>query len=219
MNSGLFFILWNVDAYTVHYIEEQLDLLKIARQGPWLLEVRAPEGFGWLSRLYYVAKLDHLLSVPALVFMYLGLKRLLHEDRFPAIYFAFGRRWAEELAWELAHTGMRFLSEQERGQLLEAYDKLCHQYDVTTERSAQEYRGILKKGVAYHHAGMLPTLKEVIEQLFSQRLILDPLVLELTACLVEFLFADAARKEDCQNTEKQYLCISHGKLHRCRREG
>jgi hypothetical protein len=78
--SGLFFILWNIDAYTVHYIEEQLDLLEIARQGPWLLEVRAPESFGWLSRLYYVAKLDHLLSVPAMVFMYLGLKRLLHED-------------------------------------------------------------------------------------------------------------------------------------------
>jgi hypothetical protein len=79
--SALFFILWNADAYTVHYIEEQLDLLEITRHGPWMLEVRAPEGFGWLAHLYYVAKLDHLLCVPALVFMYLALKRFLEEDR------------------------------------------------------------------------------------------------------------------------------------------
>jgi hypothetical protein len=79
--SALFFILWNADAYTVHYLEEQLGLLEISRQGPWVLDIRAPEGFGWLARLYYAAKLDHLLCVPAMVFMYLGLKRFLHEGR------------------------------------------------------------------------------------------------------------------------------------------
>lgn len=77
--SALFFILWNVDAYTVHYIEEQVDLLRIVRLGPWRIEIQAPEGFPWLPHLYYLAKLDHLLCVPALFFMYLGLKRLLHE--------------------------------------------------------------------------------------------------------------------------------------------
>lgn len=76
--SALFFILWNVDAYTAHYIEEQIDLLRIVRQDPWRIEIQAPEGFRWLPYLYYLAKLDHLLSVPALIFMYLGLKRLLN---------------------------------------------------------------------------------------------------------------------------------------------
>jgi hypothetical protein len=78
--AALFFILWNVNAYTVHYLEEQLDLLQITRRGPWQLEVQAPDGFKWLAVLYYAAKLDHLLCVPAMVFMYLGLKRLLHEN-------------------------------------------------------------------------------------------------------------------------------------------
>jgi hypothetical protein len=78
--SALFFILWNVDAYVVHYLEEQLDLLEISRRETWLIEIRAPEGFGWLGVLYYFAKLDHLLCVPALFCMYQGLKRLLHES-------------------------------------------------------------------------------------------------------------------------------------------
>jgi hypothetical protein len=78
--SALFFILWNIDAYTVHYIEEQLNVLQIVRRGPWLLEIRAPEGFQWLGLLYYAAKLDHLLCVPALVLLYVGLKRLSNEN-------------------------------------------------------------------------------------------------------------------------------------------
>ncbi len=32
-------------------------------------------------------------------------------------------------------------------------------------------RTLIEQGIAYHHAGMLPTLKEVVEQLFTSRLI------------------------------------------------
>jgi hypothetical protein len=77
--SALFFILWNMGAYTVHYIEEQVELLRIVRLDSWRIEIQAPEGFRWLPYVYYLAKLDHLLCVPALFFMYLGLKRLLNE--------------------------------------------------------------------------------------------------------------------------------------------
>jgi len=77
--AALFFILWNVNAYAAHYLEEQLDLLAISRKGPWLIEIQAPDGLGWLAYVYYVTKLDHLFCVPALIFMYLGLKRLQNE--------------------------------------------------------------------------------------------------------------------------------------------
>jgi len=39
------------------------------------------------------------------------------------------------------------------------------------EASAIRLAPLIKRGIAYHHAGMLPTLKEVIERLFTSRLI------------------------------------------------
>ncbi|MFZ0242176.1 MAG: hypothetical protein WAL90_11060 [Desulfobacterales bacterium] len=82
--ASLFFILWNADAFLVHFIEEQSQALEIVRLNPWHLRIRAGEGFGWLAIVYYVAKLDHLLSVPALFFLYIGLRRLLNAGGLPA---------------------------------------------------------------------------------------------------------------------------------------
>ncbi|MGD9275076.1 MAG: hypothetical protein PVI65_11945 [Desulfobacterales bacterium] len=82
--ASLFFILWNADAFLVHFIEEQTEVLNIVRLTPWHLHIQAAEGFGWLVYVYYVAKLDHLLCVPALFFLYIGLKRLLNTGSRPA---------------------------------------------------------------------------------------------------------------------------------------
>ena len=40
-------------------------------------------------------------------------------------------------------------------------------YDLDGEQSAEELRPLVTRGIAYHHAGMLPTLKEVVERLFT----------------------------------------------------
>lgn len=97
------------------------------------------------------------------------LRELLHKDHLPAIYFVFGRRRAEFLAWEAAQ--FNFLNEDEKKAILELYGSLLDRYDLGQEKSAQEMRPLIEQGIAYHHAGMLPTLKEVIEQLFTSRLI------------------------------------------------
>lgn len=102
-------------------------------------------------------RLDHLLS------------HLIARDRLPAIYFVFGRRRAEYNAWEAAR--FDFLAEEKRDQITKAYQELLLRYDLQEERSAQEMKNLIKQGIAYHHAGMLPTLKEIIEQLFTSRLI------------------------------------------------
>jgi superfamily II RNA helicase len=85
------------------------------------------------------------------------------------IYFVFGRRRAEELAMELY--SYNFLSEKERREILSLYESLCERFDLKHERSAQTLYSLIQKGIAYHHAGMLPTLKEVIERLFTSRLL------------------------------------------------
>jgi hypothetical protein len=82
--ASFFFILWNADAFLVHFIEEQTEALDIVRLNPWHLHIQAAEGFQWLVYVYFVAKLDHLLCVPALFFLYIGLKRLLSTGSVPA---------------------------------------------------------------------------------------------------------------------------------------
>lgn len=102
-------------------------------------------------------RLDHLIQ------------HLMAKDRLPSIYFVFGRRRAELLAWEAV--AFDFLNEHERKKILVLYHELLEKYDLAHEKSAQDMRPLIELGIAYHHAGMLPTLKEVIEQLFTSRLI------------------------------------------------
>ena len=97
------------------------------------------------------------------------LHHLIEKQRLPAIYFIFGRRRAEILAHEAAQ--FNFLDKNEHRQIRELYDSLLNRYDLQDERSANELHPLIERGIAYHHAGMLPTLKEVVEQLFTSRLI------------------------------------------------
>lgn len=97
------------------------------------------------------------------------LHHLIEKKRLPAIYFVFGRRRTEILAWEAAE--FDFLTEGERKEMVNLYETLLTRYDLVHEKSAQDLRPLIEQGIAYHHAGMLPTLKEIIEQLFTSRLI------------------------------------------------
>jgi len=97
------------------------------------------------------------------------LDHLIQEDRLPALYFAFGRKRTALLAWEVAHYDL--LRGKEKQQVRTLYDELLQRYDLVGERSAEEMRPLVDQGIAYHHAGMLPTLKEVVERLFTSRLI------------------------------------------------
>ncbi len=94
---------------------------------------------------------------------------LMDNNRLPAIYFAFGRRRTEYLAGEAIR--FDFLDDSERKQITHDFFKLLEKYDLKHEKSAVEMAPLIEQGIAYHHAGMLPTLKEVIEQLFTKKLI------------------------------------------------
>ena len=94
---------------------------------------------------------------------------LRQKDGLPAIYFVFGRRRAEDLSFELQ--SYDFLNKDEKREITELFNSLCQRFDLVTERSAQEMFPLIQKGIAFHHAGMLPTLKEVIERLFTSRLL------------------------------------------------
>lgn len=94
---------------------------------------------------------------------------LRDKDGLACIYFVFGRRRAEDLAMELY--GYNFLDSKQRQQITELYNSLCERFDLKQDRTAQTLYPLIQKGIAYHHAGMLPTLKEVVERLFTSRLL------------------------------------------------
>ncbi|MBI5416804.1 DEAD/DEAH box helicase, partial [Candidatus Poribacteria bacterium] len=90
-------------------------------------------------------------------------------NKLPCIYFTFNRRRCEELANMMSTCN--FLSPKEETQIIQLFDSLCNKFDLTREKSSDFLFPLIKNGIAYHHAGMLPTLKEVIERLFTSGLL------------------------------------------------
>jgi superfamily II RNA helicase len=93
----------------------------------------------------------------------------LHEARrLPALWFAFNRRECEEFA-SLVHRSL--VTAEERARILGTYDDLIARFDIPPDATTDHLRRLLEKGAAYHHAGLLPTLKEVVERVFTTGLL------------------------------------------------
>ena len=100
------------------------------------------------------------------------IPHLRQEKQLPCLYFCFSRRGCEENAFSLAFgSQLQLLNKKQTTQILEQFDELCRQFDIVEERKITEFRKLVSRGIAYHHAGMLPTLKEVVERLFTSGLI------------------------------------------------
>ena len=78
--SAFFFILWNLDTLLVHALDDQFSILQVERIGKWHILLTDRFDSDFLKSVYYIAKLDHLLCVPALLFLFTGLKRLLKDN-------------------------------------------------------------------------------------------------------------------------------------------
>jgi len=97
------------------------------------------------------------------------ISHIRDREELPCIYFVFGRKRAEDLAFELC--SFNFLDQKERTTITDMYNDLCQRFDLKHEKSSQEMYPLIQRGIGFHHAGMLPTLKEVIERLFTSRLL------------------------------------------------
>ncbi len=97
---------------------------------------------------------------------------LYKKKRLPCLYFCFSRKRCESNGHYFASLGATmFLDTKKQDQILEKFDALCIQFDIIEEKVITEFRKLISRGIAYHHAGMLPTLKEVVERLFTSGLI------------------------------------------------
>jgi hypothetical protein len=79
--AAFFFILWNLDAMLVHYLDGRDDMFRMIDAGTWHARVHLMNDSFSLAVLYYLIKMDHLLCVPAGMFLYAGLRHLLKQAR------------------------------------------------------------------------------------------------------------------------------------------
>ena len=88
----------------------------------------------------------------------------------PCLFFTFSRRKAQINAVELA-AQHDFLTVGEKKQARAIIDDVVKRYPPISSERWWELRSMALKGIGYHHAGMLPALKDVIEELFTNRLV------------------------------------------------
>lgn len=79
--SAVFFILWNLDALAAHFLDNQIHAVEIENISWERIRVNVQNGSWFLAWVYYLLKLDHLLCVPAMLFLYRGLSRLVTEQQ------------------------------------------------------------------------------------------------------------------------------------------
>lgn len=93
---------------------------------------------------------------------------LKKEDKLPAIFFIFSKRACKNVLNHLAHYGDKLNSEEEIEEIHKIIDRFKSEGKYLGE--ALNIRAI-EKGYAIHNSGLLPTQKELIEELFQKKLV------------------------------------------------
>ncbi|HWC36634.1 MAG TPA: DEAD/DEAH box helicase [Mycobacteriales bacterium] len=99
--------------------------------------------------------------------------RLDHDGLLPAIVFIFSRAGCDAAVRQCIRAGLRLASPSDRQTIraaLEARTAGIPDDDLTVLGYGELLDG-LERGIAAHHAGMLPAFKETVEQLFADGLI------------------------------------------------
>jgi len=97
------------------------------------------------------------------------IEQVIHDGRIPVLYFCFNRRACERNAQ--IHYKLRLLNSEERETLKKLVDELIKLYHLEDYERLESMRTLWEAGCAYHHAGILPAAKEIVERLFTTGLI------------------------------------------------
>jgi ATP-dependent RNA helicase HelY len=100
--------------------------------------------------------------------------RLLNEHHLlPAIFFIFSRVGCDQAVAQVLRSGIRLTEVHERDEIRAIVEERCSQLpdEDLAVLGYWEWLDGLERGVAAHHAGMLPAFKEVVEELFRKKLV------------------------------------------------
>ncbi|MGH2748669.1 MAG: DEAD/DEAH box helicase [Actinomycetota bacterium] len=99
--------------------------------------------------------------------------RLGAEQMLPAIYFVFSRRGCDEAVRQCIRDNVRLTTDEQRTRIREYADSRVTELspeDLDVLGYAEWVEG-LARGVAAHHAGLIPPFKETVEDLFVRNLV------------------------------------------------
>ncbi|MFE0135106.1 DEAD/DEAH box helicase [Streptomyces sp. NPDC059037] len=101
------------------------------------------------------------------------IDRLDSEGLLPAITFIFSRAACEAAVQQCLHAGLRLNDDDARMQVREIVEERTAAIPDEDLHVLGYYEWLegLERGIAAHHAGMLPTFKEVVEELFVRGLV------------------------------------------------
>ncbi len=97
------------------------------------------------------------------------LDGLHHERQLPVLWFCFSRKECERRARR--NSWRTFLDRTERARMESLFDASCTAFRQSLTGDLVELRNLAIRGIGYHHAGMLPIHKEIVERLFTSGLL------------------------------------------------
>jgi len=96
-----------------------------------------------------------------------------HEGLLPAITFVFSRAGCDAAVKQCLRSSLRLTDEKERARIAEVIDRRCADLDDAdlVVLGYYEWREGLLRGIAAHHAGLLPVFRHTVEELFTAGLV------------------------------------------------
>ncbi|MBI3428822.1 MAG: DEAD/DEAH box helicase [Actinobacteria bacterium] len=101
------------------------------------------------------------------------IEKLNREHMLPAITFIFSRLGCDSAVRQCLSSGVRLTTSDERKEIRETalrYTQSIEEEDLLT-LGFDEWMNALERGIAAHHAGLLPSFKSAVEDLFQRGLI------------------------------------------------
>lgn len=96
-----------------------------------------------------------------------------HEGLLPAITFVFSRAGCDAAVKQCLRSPLRLTNDEERARIAEVIDRRCADLDDAdlVVLGYYEWREGLLRGLAAHHAGLLPVFRHTVEELFTAGLV------------------------------------------------
>ncbi len=91
------------------------------------------------------------------------------KDKLPCFFFTFSRQRCQKNALELSKSDLFKTNSEITSYVRKKLSGAPP--EINNLRSTQDLRSVLPYGIAFHHAGLLPIIKELVEELFSMGLI------------------------------------------------
>ena len=98
---------------------------------------------------------------------------LQERNLLPAIFFIFSRNGCDQAVRQVLRAGVRLTEAHERDEIRAIVEERCRTLldEDLAVLGYWEWLEGLERGVAAHHAGLLPAFKEVVEELFRRKLV------------------------------------------------